>query len=131
MALRRGEVVGLHPEAHLNPSFVPGAAKTGAARMAISTGAPLLPAVVWGSQRILPRGRRPKLPRGVVVEVRVGEPVEFEAAEDPASVTDRLMARIRDLYDRTVEAYPQRPRDAADRWWLPAHLGGTAPPPDE
>ena len=28
-------------------------------------------------------------------------------------------------------AYPVRPKDADDTWWMPAHLGGTAPTPEE
>ncbi|MBI4261070.1 MAG: 1-acyl-sn-glycerol-3-phosphate acyltransferase [Actinobacteria bacterium] len=129
-ALERGEVVGIHPEARLNGSLVPGSAKTGAARMAMATGAPILPAVVWGSQRILPRGRRPRLPRGVAVDVRVGSPIAWEPGDDLAGLTERMMGRIRDLYDTSVREYPQQPRDADDRWWLPAHLGGTAPATD-
>ena len=46
-SLRHGEVVGIHPEARMSKTFVPMPAKTGAARMAIETGAPLIPSVEW------------------------------------------------------------------------------------
>jgi hypothetical protein len=28
-------------------------------------------------------------------------------------------------------AYPEQPAGPEDRWWLPVHLGGTAPTPEE
>ena len=51
-ALRAGEVVGVFPEATISRSFELKTLKTGAARMAIEAGVPLLPTVVWGSQRV-------------------------------------------------------------------------------
>jgi hypothetical protein len=35
------------------------------------------------------------------------------------------------LLDEAQRSYPDRPRGADDSWWLPAHLGGTAPTPEE
>jgi 1-acyl-sn-glycerol-3-phosphate acyltransferase len=96
-ALRAGEVVGIHPEAKVNLSIQPGPAKSGAARMVIATAAPLIPAAVWGSQRILGWGVRPRFPRGVTVVVRLGAPVAFDASTDPAELTGRLMERVGEL----------------------------------
>jgi 1-acyl-sn-glycerol-3-phosphate acyltransferase len=45
-ALRGAEVVGIHPEGGMSRSFVPGLGKTGAGRLAIEGGAPLIPAAV-------------------------------------------------------------------------------------
>jgi 1-acyl-sn-glycerol-3-phosphate acyltransferase len=127
-ALRQGELVGIFPEGTMSRSFVPAGARTGAARIAMEAGAPLIPAAVWGSHRILtPRHRRGLLHRGIAVSVRFGQPVPYESDEDPAQVSDRLMSSIRRLVDEVVAEYPQRPRSENDRWWLPAHLGGTAP----
>ena len=42
-ALRRGEMIGMFPEATISRSFVPAAAKSGAARMAMEASAPLIP----------------------------------------------------------------------------------------
>ncbi|HWB70680.1 MAG TPA: lysophospholipid acyltransferase family protein [Egibacteraceae bacterium] len=126
-ALRRGEVVGMFPEATISRSFVPRDAKSGAARMAMAAGAPLVPGAVWGSQRLLTKGRPPNFQRGVAVTVTFGEPVPYEPGDDPAEVTARLMAAITELVDKAAADYPQRPAGEDDRWWLPAHLGGTAP----
>src|SRR6266508_4507177 len=128
-ALRSGEVVGLHPESRINRTFVPTAGKSGAARMALETAAPLIPCAVWGSQRLWTRGRR-ELRRGVMVTVDFGPSIAYRPGEPPAEVTERLMGEIRRLAGRAAERYPPRPRGPADRWWLPAHLGGTAPPAD-
>lgn len=130
-ALQRGEVLGMFPESTINRSFVPGPAKTGAARMAMAAGAPLVPSAVWGSQRILTKARPRNLQRGVAISVAYGEPLAYEPGDDPSVVTKRLMEAIRDLVERLWTLYPQQPADDSDRWWLPAHLGGTAPTVEE
>ena len=35
------------------------------------------------------------------------------------------------LLDRAQRDYPQQPAGPDDLWWQPAHLGGTAPTPEE
>jgi hypothetical protein len=35
------------------------------------------------------------------------------------------------LLEAAQAAYPARPKDEDDRWWMPAHLGGTAPTLEE
>jgi 1-acyl-sn-glycerol-3-phosphate acyltransferase len=126
-ALRAGEVVGLFPEGTISRSFVPARPKTGAVRIAMRAGAPLLPSAVWGSQRILTKGREPNWQRNVPIVVAFGPPVAYEADDDPAEVTDELIQRITRLVDAAATAYPDDPAADDDRWWLPAHLGGTAP----
>jgi 1-acyl-sn-glycerol-3-phosphate acyltransferase len=130
-ALRRGEVIGMFPESTINPSFVPGRAKTGSARLAQSVGAPLIPAAVWGTQRILTKGRPKNLQRKLALLVNVGEPIPTDPADDPRALTDELMASIAGLLKEAQDAYPQQPAADNDRWWLPAHLGGTAPTPED
>ncbi len=126
-ALRRGELIGMFPEATISRSFVPAAGKSGAARMAMAAGVPLIPGAVWGSQRLLTKGRPRNLQRNVVVTVDFGSPIPYVAGEDAGEVTKRLMTAIEALVDHAQRDYPQQPAGAADRWWLPAHLGGTAP----
>jgi 1-acyl-sn-glycerol-3-phosphate acyltransferase len=130
-ALRRGEVIGMFPESTINPSFVPGRAKTGSARLAQSVGVPLIPAAVWGTQRILTKGRPKNLQRKLALLVHVGEPIPTDPGDDPRALTDELMHSIRGLLKQAQDLYPQQPANDADRWWLPAHLGGTAPTPEE
>jgi 1-acyl-sn-glycerol-3-phosphate acyltransferase len=130
-ALKRGEVVGMFPEGTISRSFVPASGKTGAARMAIEAGAPLVPGAVWGSQRILTKGRPKNFERGVTITVDLGAPIPYEPEDPPETVTKALMAEIERLVDIAARRYPDRPRDESDSWWLPAHLGGSAPTVEE
>jgi 1-acyl-sn-glycerol-3-phosphate acyltransferase len=125
--LRSGHLVGVWPEATISTSFVPAEGKTGAARMAMAAGVPLIPVALWGGQRIHTKNRPRTMRRGVVLAVRVGEPVAYDPDEDPRAVTDRLMAAISELVSQAAATYPQRPDGPDDTWWLPRHPGGTAP----
>jgi 1-acyl-sn-glycerol-3-phosphate acyltransferase len=126
-ALRRGELIGMFPEGTISRSFVPARGKPGAARMAMEAGAPLIPGAVWGSQRMLTKGRRRNFPRNVIITVDYGTPISYEPGDDPADVSKRLMAAIDSMVDRAARDYPQQPAGPDDSWWSPAHLGGTAP----
>jgi 1-acyl-sn-glycerol-3-phosphate acyltransferase len=130
-ALKRGEVIGMFPEGTISRSFVPAEGKTGAARIAIETGAPLIPGVVWGTQRILTKGRPKNFQRKVAMSVDFGSPVPYEPGDDPRVVTKELMERIVSMTEFAAKRYPQQPAGPEDRWWLPAHLGGTAPTVEE
>jgi 1-acyl-sn-glycerol-3-phosphate acyltransferase len=130
-ALRRGEVIGTFPEATINRSFVPLKGKTGTVRMAQASGAQIIPLAVWGAHRILTKGRPRNFQRGVAITVNIGTPIDVDPTEDPRVATLRLMNAIRDLVDEAQKNYPQQPAGNDDLWWLPAHLGGTAPSPEE
>ena len=54
--LKAGELVGVYPEATISRSFEIKAFKSGAARMALESGAPIIPTVIWGAQRIWTKG---------------------------------------------------------------------------
>lgn len=129
--LRKGEVIGMFPEATISPSFVPRAGKTGTVRLAQLSGAPLLPVAVWGTQRILTKWRPKNFKRHIPIVVNVGTPLSLTADEDAHAATERLMGQIADLLGEAQAAYPVSPASDDDRWWLPAHLGGTAPTPEE
>jgi 1-acyl-sn-glycerol-3-phosphate acyltransferase len=125
-ALRRGEVVGVFPEATISESFTVKALKTGAARLARAAQVPLIPMVVWGPHRLWTKGREKDLTkRHVPVLIKVGPPLP--AVED---ATWMLRERLGGLLDAVQRAYPEKPAGEGDRRWLPAHLGGAAPLPD-
>lgn len=130
-ALRHGDLIGMFPEGSISTSFVPADGKTGAARMAMGAQAPLIPVAVWGGQRIVTKHRPRNFQRGVALMVRVGRPVPYDADEDPAVVTKRLMDAVGELVETAWRTYPQVPADADDWWWVPHHLGGTAPTVEE
>jgi 1-acyl-sn-glycerol-3-phosphate acyltransferase len=129
-ALRDGEVVGVFPEATISRSFTVKGCKSGAARMAAEAGVPLLPMAVWGTQRLWTKGRPRALgTRHVPISILIGEPLRPEPDDDPEKVTADMRARMQELVDRVQADYPEKP--AQDAWWMPAHLGGTAPTPEE
>jgi 1-acyl-sn-glycerol-3-phosphate acyltransferase len=130
-ALKGGEVIGMFPEGTISRSFVPRAGKSGAARMAMVAGAPLIPGAVWGSQRILTKGRPKNFERKLLITVSFGDPVGYTPVDDPAEVTTRLMSSISELTERAQRDYPDSPATSEDSWWLPAHLGGRAPTVEE
>jgi 1-acyl-sn-glycerol-3-phosphate acyltransferase len=130
-ALAAGDLVGMFPEGTVNTSFVPLHGRSGAARMAVRSGVPLIPAAVWGTQRISTKGRRPTPAPGIAVTVDIGPAVPYGPDDDPREVHERRMAAIGSLVDAAQRAYPQHPRGPDDTWWLPAHLGGSAPTVEE
>jgi 1-acyl-sn-glycerol-3-phosphate acyltransferase len=130
-ALKDGQVVGVFPEATISSSFTVKDLKAGAARMAIDAGVPILPAAVWGGQRITTKHHKPQLRRGVAITVALGEPIAPLPGEDVDALLQRTRTAMEALLDRVQRDYPQQPAGPDDRWWQPAHLGGTAPTPEE
>ena len=125
-ALKRGEIVGMFPEGTISRSFVPRGGKTGAARMAMEAGAPLIPCATWGTQRILTKDRPKNFERNVAIDVHIGEQIDYEPGENAVDVTTRLMEAIGMLVEKAQGNYPQHPKPG-EEWWLPAHMGGSAP----
>jgi 1-acyl-sn-glycerol-3-phosphate acyltransferase len=130
-ALKDGQVVGVFPEATISSSFTVKDLKAGAARMAIDAGVPILPAAVWGGHRIATKGHDVVLRRNVPVTVLIGEPLVAEPGEKVQSLLRRTRAAMEALLEEAQRSYPDQPAGDDDRWWLPAHLGGTAPTPAE
>jgi 1-acyl-sn-glycerol-3-phosphate acyltransferase len=125
--LERGQIIGMFPEATISPSFVPRPGKTGTVRLAQETKVPVVPVALWGTQRILTKWRPRNFKRGIPIVVNIGEPMAVSPEDDVQEATDRLIARITELLSEAQAAYPAEPAGDADRWWLPAHLGGSAP----
>ncbi len=121
--LRRGEVVGIYPEATISRSFEIKAFKSGAARMALEADVPIIPVIVWGAQRIATKGRPRHLGRTKTpVTVAVGEPIAATgtAEELTAKLREEMQAMLLDVQ----AAYGPHP---AGEDWVPARLGGSAP----
>ncbi len=121
--LRRGEVVGIYPEATISRSFEIKAFKSGAARMALEADVPIIPAIVWGAQRIATKGRPRHLGRTrTPVMVSIGEPIAPDGTAD--ELTERLRHEMQALLLAVQDAYGPHPAKAD---WVPARLGGSAP----
>jgi len=122
-ALKAGELVGVYPEATISRSFEIKEFKSGAARMAIAAGVPIIPHIVWGAQRIWTKDHPKKLLRPKVpISVAVGEPI---APTLPApELTALLHSRMQHLLQRVQDSYGPHP---AGEFWVPHRLGGGAP----
>ncbi len=127
--VERGELVGLFPEATISRSWELKDYRPGAAALAIWQQVPLLPVVVWGSQRVLTVDGRFSLRRGKAITIVVGRPLRLGPEVSPAEGTARLRAAMQDLLTEAMATYPDRPQSDRDRWWLPASVGGSAPRP--
>lgn len=104
--IRREAGVIVYPEGSLtrDPDLWPMRGKSGAVRLALESGMPLIPVAHWGTQRLMPRyGKRiHPFPRKTI-QIAVGEPLDlsrFEGRTDQRSIaeaTDLLMAEIAKL----------------------------------
>jgi 1-acyl-sn-glycerol-3-phosphate acyltransferase len=106
--LRRGELLGIFPEGTRSPDGRLFKGKTGAARMALEVGCPVIPAGLIGTEAVLPKGAT--VPRLVRVKVKFGRPkyVPEEAREDAHLLrvfTDEVM---RDIAELTGQTYRNR-----------------------
>ncbi len=118
-AVRAGECVVVYPEGTLtrDPGLWPMTGKSGAARIALETGCPVIPVGQWGAQALLPPySSRPRLLPRKTIHMKAGDPVDLsDLLTEPrnattiSAATDRIMAAIVDLV---------------------ADLRGEAPPPE-
>jgi len=127
--LREGEVVGIFPEATISRSFELKELKSGAARMAADAGVPLIPTVLWGTQRLKTKGHPQDFSRGKTIAITVGEPLH-PTANSPLADTVALKEAMSALLDQTIRSYPADEQPPGS-WWLPASYGGSAPTPEE
>ena len=126
-ALRGGEVVIIAPQGTIprgREFFEPKLkGKTGAARLAEATGAPVIPMGVWGTEQVWPRSSRLPDLRQMLhrpqVRVRIGPPVRGLTGRDFEADTEKIMAAIVDLLP--AEARVRREPS-------PAELALTVPP---
>lgn len=106
--LRQGYLLAVFPEATIRPEFDPANGKSGAARLALTSGVPLIPMAVWGGQAVATKGERVRGGRKAPLAMHIGAPVVPEPDEGPHDLTWRLMLRIGELAKAAqaeVEAY--------------------------
>ncbi len=124
-ALRHGEIVGIFPEGTISRSFELAEMKTGAVRLAMGAHVPIIPAIVWGSQRIITKKRKPDFKRNKFpITVAFGEPFIVTKGEDVDAAEAELKSRMQKLLTKVQAQYPD---SHAGQWWAPASLGGSAP----
>lgn len=124
--LRAGELVGVYPEATISRSFELKEFKSGTARMALEAGVPIIPMVIWGSQRIWTKDYPKSLGRNKIpILVHVGVPVP------PAGTSAELDIVLREAMTAALHEVQEQYPHPAGAHWVPHRLGGGAPTPAE
>ncbi|MFT4082431.1 MAG: lysophospholipid acyltransferase family protein [Nocardioides sp.] len=99
-AVRAGELVVVYVEGSItkDPEGWPMTPKTGAARIALATGCPVIPVGQWGAQKLLPAySAKPNLKGRKPIRMKVGDPVDLAdlaAVEQTPAVINEATARI-------------------------------------
>ena len=129
-ALKRGELIGVFPEAGVSASMTVRELKTGAARLAAEAGVPLIPVAVWGGQRLMTKGHKTSFMErfGVEISFAVGEPITVSSEDDVLDATNALRETLQGMVDQQQQSYPV---NGTGQWWQPRYRGGTAPTPAE
>lgn len=126
-ALRDGEIIGIFPEATISVSFEIKELKTGVVRLAQGADVPVIPTIIWGSQRIWTKKVKRDLRRkGVPISVTFGEPIYFTKGDDVEAAEALLRSTMVKMLHEIQEKYPDSHKDQR---WAPVRLGGTAPAP--
>jgi 1-acyl-sn-glycerol-3-phosphate acyltransferase len=125
--VKNGAAVIIYPEGTTTkePDLWPMRGKTGVARLALETGAPVIPVVMWGPERIFdPRTGKLRLRLRSPVTVKAGPPLDLSpwrgAAPTSAilhEMTDTIMLHLRDMLTE-IRGGPAPPL------WTPRQVGG-------
>lgn len=105
-AVQRGETIIVYPEGTMtkDPQLWPMAGKTGAARIALRTGAPVLPIGQWGAQEVFPHySTKPHFFPRKTLRVTAGEPMDLRAIFGPEINAESLRAGTELIMDRITE----------------------------
>ncbi|HEX2774236.1 MAG TPA: lysophospholipid acyltransferase family protein [Micromonosporaceae bacterium] len=112
--LRAGNLAGIYPEGTRSPDGRLYRGKTGVARLALESGAPVIPVVMLNADEIQPPGKL--IPRIKRVKIRFGRPMDFSRYAGMAgdrfverAVTDEIMYELMELSGREyVDIYAQK-----------------------
>jgi 1-acyl-sn-glycerol-3-phosphate acyltransferase len=101
-AVDQGECVVVYPEGTItrDPGLWPMTGKTGAARIALSTGAPVIPVAQWGANNILaPYSKNPKLFPRKTISMKTGDPVMLDDLRGGPTTPDVLREATNRIMD--------------------------------
>jgi 1-acyl-sn-glycerol-3-phosphate acyltransferase len=126
-ALKAGEIIGIFPEGTISTSFEIKGLKSGAVRLAIGSGVPIIPTIVWGGQRVYTKGVKPSFKRAhIPVTVAFGKPISYSRDTDIEVAEKHLREVMIEMLRTVQENYPD---SHVGQRWAPVRLGGTAPAP--
>lgn len=87
--LKRGQLLGIFPEGTRSKGKGLGAAKTGAARLAIEADAPIVPLAINGTQQMFAR-----FPHRTVISIQVGKPIYPQRDDSAQLLAEQVMRSI-------------------------------------
>jgi 1-acyl-sn-glycerol-3-phosphate acyltransferase len=119
--LRDGELLGIYPEGTQSPDGRLYRGRTGVARLAMMTPAPVIPVAMTGTFHVLPGGRR--MPRRGRVEIRIGEPLVLAADLDGTGADAKLLRVRTDEIMQAIATLSQQPYVDLDAQRFKAELG--------
>ena len=126
-SLNDGEIIGIFPEGTISTSFEIKGLKSGAVRLAIGAGVPVIPTIVWGGQRVYTKGVKPNFKRNKFpISVSFGEPIFYSRETDVEVAEAHLRDVLIEMLHKVQEKYPD---SHLGQRWAPVRLGGTAPAP--
>lgn len=100
--LMNERMLGMFPEGTRSKGRGLRAAKSGAARLALAAGCPVIPVAISGTERVLQQGfHRP------VVRIQIAEPIPTRPAIGAIELTDRIMHSISEMLPKSLQGvYP-------------------------
>ncbi|MFM8927749.1 MAG: lysophospholipid acyltransferase family protein [Rhodoluna sp.] len=129
--LRAGHVIGIFPEGTLtrDPELWPMRGRTGAIRLAIETGVPIVPVGQWGTEAVMETYSSKLRPKPWhKVRMVIGKPIDVSAftgkkysTEDLVGLTDQVMAEITNLVEHLRGEKAPAKRFVPSEHGLPDH----------
>ena len=128
---KNGELVGVFAEGTISRSFEIRSMRNGAARIAHAAGVPIIPQIIFGSQRLWTKGQKKHLGRtNTPILITALEP--YYTTGDPdadiAEVRRRMQEALEELWKQYESEFGPMP---AGEYWVPARKGGGAPTLEE
>ncbi len=116
--LAEGKCLGIYPEGTRSPDGRLYKGRTGIARLAIESGAPIIPVAMFNTEKIQPTGT--VIPKVMRVEMIFGEPMYFEGDSTDLlhlrDVTDKIMNTIQELSGQEyVDTYATKAKKSAQQ----------------
>jgi len=133
-ALKRGELVGIFPESTVSQSFEIKSIRSGAVRMSAESGTPIIPVIMFGSQRVLTKGHKANLGRShtpIHIRVLPGWQSTATTPEEVQADKEKLRTQMQEGLNQVIAEYEEKEGPLPHEYWVPARFGGTAPTLEE